>query len=104
MEAADLLVLPSRREGFPYVLLEALHHRLAVVATQVPGAQDVVPATWRVPADDAAALAAALQHALSDPVRLRADFEPVWRRAQRELTLQAMVQSTEAFYRKVLRG
>jgi glycosyltransferase involved in cell wall biosynthesis len=104
MEAADLLVLPSRREGFPYVLLEALHHRLPVVATRVPGAVDVLPQPWLVPIEDAAALAAAVNRALSDPARLQTDFAAVWVRAREELNLATMVQRTEAVYRKVLHG
>ena len=104
MEAADLLVLPSRREGFPYVLLEALHHRLPVVATRVPGAVDVLPQPWLVPIGDTAALAAAVSRALSDPARLQTDFNTVWDRAGEELSLASMVQRTEAVYRKVLHG
>ena len=103
-EAADLLVLPSRREGFPYVLLEALHHRLPVVATRVPGAVDVLPQPWLVPIEDAAALAAAVSRALSDPERLQADFEAVWVRTREQLSLANKVESTEAEYRKVLHG
>jgi glycosyltransferase involved in cell wall biosynthesis len=104
LEAADLLVLPSRREGFPYVLIEALHHRRPVVATRVAGAVDVLPAHWLAPVEDARALHALLARALDAPDELRRDFEPVWQYAQRELSLPAMVEHTEAFYRKVLRG
>ena len=104
MEAADLLVLPSRREGFPYVLLEALHHRLPVIATRVPGAADVLPASWLVAVDDPVALSGAVTRALSDPERLRADFEILWRDAGAELSLDAMVSRTEALYQRVLHG
>jgi glycosyltransferase involved in cell wall biosynthesis len=104
MEAADLLVLPSRREGFPYVLLEALQRRLPVIATEVPGAVDVLPQPWLVPVEDAAALAAAISGALSAPARLQADFEALWHRAREDLGLATMVQRTEAVYRKVLHG
>jgi len=104
MEAADLLVLPSRREGFPYVLLEALHHRLPVIATRVPGALDVVPQPWLVAVEDAAALAAAINRALSDASCLQADFQPLWQQAREELSLATMVRRTEALYQKVLHG
>jgi glycosyltransferase involved in cell wall biosynthesis len=104
MEGADLLVLPSRREGFPYVLLEALHHGLPVIATRVPGAVDVLPQPWLVPIEDTVALAAAVTRALTDPLRLQADFAAVWERAREELSLATMVQRTEAVYRKVLHG
>jgi len=104
MAAADLLVLPSRREGFPYVLLEALHRRLPVIATRVSGAVDVLPEPWLVAVEDPAALATAVNRALSGRERLQADFTGLWDRAGQEFSLATMVQRTEAVYRKVLRG
>ena len=104
MRAANLLVLPSRREGFPYVLVEALHHRLAVVATRVPGAVDVLPEQWLVPAGDSTALRGICARALGDAPRLRADFAEPWARAAVELNLSAMVERTESVYRQVLDG
>lgn len=42
MSAADILVMPSRYEGFPYVMLEALAARLPIVCYEFGGAHDVV--------------------------------------------------------------
>ena len=42
MAMADVVVLPSYREGFPRVLLEAGMVRRAVVATDVPGCREIV--------------------------------------------------------------
>ena len=61
MEDADIFVLPSRSEGFPYVLLEAMSMGLAVVATRVgaiPGMLDGPRGAVGelVPPGDAAAL------------------------------------------------
>lgn len=42
MPAFDLLVLPSRYEGMPYVLIEALIHSLPIVASDAGGSRDAV--------------------------------------------------------------
>lgn len=65
----DVLALPSRWEGAPYVPLEAFRAGVPVVATDVVGTRDVVVdgrTGWLVPPDDAAALASALREALAD--------------------------------------
>jgi glycosyltransferase involved in cell wall biosynthesis len=63
MAAADGLVLPSRWEGLPMVLLEASSACLPVVATDVGGNAEVVVdrvTGFLVPSDDEEALAAAM--------------------------------------------
>ena len=63
MAAADALVLPSRWEGLPMVLLEAASAGLPVVATDVGGNAEVVvnqETGFLVPPDDAEALSAAM--------------------------------------------
>jgi glycosyltransferase involved in cell wall biosynthesis len=66
---ADAVVLPSRREGLPVVVLEAFALARPVIATRVGGTPDVVrdgDTGWLVPPEDPAALADALLAAAGD--------------------------------------
>jgi glycosyltransferase involved in cell wall biosynthesis len=75
MDQFDVLVLPSRYEGLPYVLLEAMLAGTAVVATDVVGSRDLIEdgvTGLLVPAEDPAATAAAVVRLLDDqPLRDR---------------------------------
>lgn len=72
-EMATLIVLPSYREGFPKVLLEAAACGRAMVVTNVPGCRDIVRDRFNglvVPPKNSAALAEAIDELLSDsPLR-----------------------------------
>jgi glycosyltransferase involved in cell wall biosynthesis len=84
--AADLLVLPSRAETYGMVVTEALARGVPVVATDVGGvtealghAEDGARPGLLVPADDPAALGAALRRWLEEP-----ELRERLRRAARE--------------------
>jgi glycosyltransferase involved in cell wall biosynthesis len=72
--AADVMVLPSRSEAYGMVVTEALARGLPVIAADVGGVTealghgaDGIRPGLLIPADDAAALAAALRAWLGDP-------------------------------------
>ena len=105
--AADVFVLPSRWEGLPGAILEAMALETPVVASDLPMVREVVTdgLTARlVPADQPATLAAAILEVLGDPTgtsmrtgRARADFLErftIERAADRMLSLYERVLSS----------
>jgi len=67
---ADIVVLPSYREGTPRILLEAAAAGLPLVATDAPGCREVVHSNDNgilVPVGDGKALADALERLARDP-------------------------------------
>lgn len=96
--AADLLVLPCRNEGAPYLLVEALLHRCAVLSSRAGNAEDYLPTDYLLDSLEPGHLAEKLGRALADRAHLRRDFEPVFERARRELTLDSMAQATWQVY------
>src|SRR5579871_342646 len=70
LDKADLFVLPSRTEGMPRALLEAMARALPCVATRVGGVPDVLDAGDLVRPGHAVALADKLRCVLSSKPRL----------------------------------
>jgi glycosyltransferase involved in cell wall biosynthesis len=58
--ALDALIIPSRYEGLPLVMLEALASATAVLGSDRDGMKDLLPADWRFEPNSAVALEATL--------------------------------------------
>lgn len=74
MAAADILVHPSHREGFPNVLLQAGAMQLPIVCSNIPGNTDIVrhgETGFVCHAQQAESLQATLQHALLHPAEAK---------------------------------
>jgi glycosyltransferase involved in cell wall biosynthesis len=101
---ARMIVVPSRAESMPYVVLEAIAAGMPIIATDVGGIPEILgPALGAlVPPGDAAALAAAIDAALADP--RRTDAEAVARRSwlHPRFNISTMQNKVEALYRLML--
>jgi glycosyltransferase involved in cell wall biosynthesis len=69
ISACDVLLLPSRSEGHPITLIEAMHLGLPAVASDVPGSNEIIvdgETGYLVPAHEVAAYAERLTRLLAD--------------------------------------
>ncbi len=105
LEVVDVVALPSRFEGLPLVLLEAMLARRAVVSTDVGSITDAVQdgrTGLLVPVDDHAALAGALARLRGDP-DLRARLgDAAGHLAEQRFTVPVMAAAYETLYRELL--
>jgi glycosyltransferase involved in cell wall biosynthesis len=99
-----IMVMPSRAESLPYVILEAAAAGLPIIATRVGGLADVFgPQSSRlVPPGDAAALAEAIGAALADPLEVKRVAAIIQARVRSHFTINAMVDGGLAAYRDAL--
>jgi len=105
--AMDVVALPTYREGFPNVALEAAAMALPIVATSVVGCvdavQDGVTGTL-VPARDAVALATALRRYLADPELRALHGAAARRRVLADFRREVIWEAIAAEYRDMLRS
>ena len=104
LPAFDVLVLPSRSEGTPIVILEAMRAALPVVATAVGGVPDVVSEDtgWLVPTEDPAALAAAIMGAVADRAEARRRGQAGLARLRAEYDAGTWVERYDAVYESAI--
>jgi len=87
----------------PTVLLEAMSVGTPVVATAVSGVPELIPEArfgLLVPADDAPALAAAIERLLDDPVLARHMAEAAQERVLAEFSTETMIDRIEALFQR----
>ena len=105
LHQATLLVLSSRTEALPNVVLEAMAAGLPVVATRVGGVPELVDpgrTGWLVDPEDAPGLAAALNQALADPEAAQTLGRAGRARALQDFSLETMAQRYEAVLDRLL--
>jgi glycosyltransferase involved in cell wall biosynthesis len=99
-----MLVMPSRAESLPYVVLEAAAAGLPIIATEVGGVPEIFgeKADQLIPRENTAALAAALTSALADPALVQSIAQRVRSRVRAQFSLGTMVDGGLAAYREAL--
>jgi len=103
--AMDIVVLPTYREGFPGVPLEAGAMELPVVATDVPGCVDAIidgETGILIPPRDSKALAVALHTYLNDADLMRRHGAAGRERALRDFAPEGIWEATYGEYCRML--
>jgi glycosyltransferase involved in cell wall biosynthesis len=95
-----VLVMPSRAESLPYIVLEAAAARMPLIATRVGGIPEVVAgsSTPLVPAEDTAALVQAMRAALERPDMMVARAAELQRCVKTTFTVGAMSAGVLGLY------
>lgn len=105
LAACDLFVLPSRDEGLPLAVLEAMAARRPVVATRVGGVPEAVVDGQHgrlIAPDDPNGLAAAIADLLARPGDARNLAERAHARLVERFTVERMAAETAAIYEGLL--
>lgn len=105
LQAAHIACLPSYREGLPKSLIEAAACGLPVVTTDVPGCRDAIEpgrTGLLVPVRDEKALADAIKSLIDDPTRRRQMGAAGRDFAEREFSIEKVVDAHLAIYQELL--
>lgn len=100
---ARTVVIPSRAESMPYIVLEAVAAGKAVISTEVGGIPEILGHGFAgfVPPGDIEALAAAMAHAVADPGWLPAAM-PEMAEFRANFSAQTMADRMMSLYRETL--
>ncbi len=108
LKSIDFYISPSRSEGLPYNLLEALAVGKPVIATDIPGNNDIIRKSVEgilVPVNLAKTLAHGILSLLElGPAERKAMQQNGEARIRDQFSLSLMTEKTFSIYKKVLEG
>jgi glycosyltransferase involved in cell wall biosynthesis len=107
LNASDVVVLPSVREQFGQVIVEAMACGLPAIAVDAHGPATIIEHGedgWLVPADDEDALAAALVEAVNDPDERRRRGDAAYESSRARYSWPALAREVAGVYDDVKAG
>lgn len=104
---ADLFISPSRNEALPIAIVEAMAVGVPVIATNVGDCSDLLGhgrCGWLVPPEDPAALAAAIEEALSDSSLAQQKADAAFEKVIRLYGAQEFWEPLDQFVNSIMSG
>lgn len=98
LQLVDLCVVPALETDNSLTVIRALQASCPVVATNIIGFKEWLSPALLAPPNDVTALHDTLCATIRALANLKANYLPIFLRAQQELTMDYMVQQTERFY------
>lgn len=102
LKALDIFVMPSRKEGFSYAMLEAMQAGLPIIATKVGGNSEALSnAGLLMEPENPQAIAEAVERLYEDE-HLRLNLGQKAKERSKEFTEEKMLEETRKIYERVL--
>lgn len=101
LRAFDAFLLTSRKEGLPYVLMEAGYAYIPVVASDTGGVRDIILRDFTgliVQPGDSRAFSEAVEKVLRDATLARSLSDELLKRIQKTFSLDQMIEKTARLY------
>jgi glycosyltransferase involved in cell wall biosynthesis len=102
LQGFDVFLLPSIKEGMPYVLFEAGFATLPVIATDVGGIREIITdqnSGLIIPSSDSKAIEGAIQKIFAQPQKTAMYGQNLHRHISSHFTISQSVDNTVAIYR-----
>jgi len=101
LKALDIFIFPSRKEGFPYALLEASLAELPIIATAVGGNLDIINSDKTgilIPSENPKMLATTLEKLIQNPKEAKKLGKNARERVESNFSLAKMREKTYKLY------
>jgi glycosyltransferase involved in cell wall biosynthesis len=102
LKSGRFLVMPSLAESFPYVVLEAAAGQVPLVASDVGGIPEMLPATSLCTPGNSQALARHIEMAMTIPDAVARDAEALSKTIKVNFNADVMAKKVTAFYAQLI--
>ncbi len=101
LKLSNLSIITSQKEGFSYFFAESLIYKTPIVSTDVADIKDFIGNKYIIPFNDYEYLSEKIISIKDNYLEVEKDFEEVFKLAEKEFTLENMVNKTIRVYKNL---